>query len=161
MWWTWQKRTKGGANLVTVMVWKTMTPIGSYIQLLSHQEVEILERIRGIRSEVWPCWRESVTGVSKAHASSTSLSVVQDIVISYCSGTMLPCHEDNGPNLWNCKQTPIKFFLHSYGLHWLWCLFIEIEQQLSEWPFHAIRYKDEPLPMFLKMRIPYHWWSMG
>ena len=74
--------------------------------------------------EVWPCWKKCVTvGENFQNLLLAPWKLIfwllldQDIERSTTPEPCLPgcyhafCHDDNGPNLWNCKPVPISFLL--------------------------------------------------
>jgi hypothetical protein len=110
--------------LDVVVVWIGLAPIDSWVWILGHREWHYWE--------VWPYWRRcNLVGGSVSlcrwalRAPMSSLypvwkkvsswqSLDQDVELSAPSPT--PClpvyrHDDNGPNLWNCKPAPVKCLL--------------------------------------------------
>lgn len=107
--------------------------------------------LRGIRSWVsvewaWPCYWKCVIGWGWAlkfqkpcqvqWQSFLPKSVDPDGEVSASPPSCqhicchAPCHEENGLNLWSCKQAPIKYFLLE-ELPWSCCLFTQTEHCLD------------------------------
>ena len=100
---------------VNVVVWIRMTPIAPYSWILCHQWVELFKRIRrcGLIGGIVPLGVELWGFGSHCQAQSPSSAASESGCRSLTTAPApcppvppAPCHDDNGPCLWNCKQTP-------------------------------------------------------
>ena len=113
------------AFLDPVVIWISIAlPIDSYIRMLGHQGVALLDR----NWKVWSYWRKCVAKVMPWDFKSPSLVQCLSLptacgpvcrTLNYVTSIISICgarchalyHDDNGLNYWNCKPAPIKCFL--------------------------------------------------